>query len=182
MSNLREQVRAARAINRGQVSTWWLLTLLVAFPLASGVCGFATEGLTADVGQLFAIGVIRPTRLVARGGGLGRLRRETRPPRARRGQHARVAEGVQAGWGGTLVAAGTAATAGQVHRDRAVGIGLLEGDAHQAVGPLLHALLRNRRAQHVAQQRLPPRPGAESSARSSGSARQSAPRAGVERT
>jgi len=37
MSNLREQVRAARAINRGQVSTWWLLTLLVAFPLASGV-------------------------------------------------------------------------------------------------------------------------------------------------
>jgi hypothetical protein len=55
MSNLREQVRAARAINRGQVSTWSLLALIVAFPLASGVWGLATEGLTADVGQLFAL-------------------------------------------------------------------------------------------------------------------------------
>jgi hypothetical protein len=54
-SNLREQVRAARAINRGQVSTWSLLALLVALPMASGVWGLATEGLTADVGQLFAL-------------------------------------------------------------------------------------------------------------------------------
>jgi hypothetical protein len=41
-----------------------------------------------------------------------------------------------------------------VDRDRPVGVGLLQGDAHEAVGALLHSLLRNRGAQDVSQQRL----------------------------
>ena len=44
-----------------------------------------------------------------------------------------------------------------VHRDRPVAVGLLQCDAHQAVGALLQALLRDGRAQHVTQQRLAPR-------------------------
>ena len=102
--------------------------------------------------------MIRPTRLVARGGGLGgRRRRETRPPPARRRQHARVLHGVEPRW---RHAGGQPAQQRQrvhVHRDRPVAVGLLQGDAHQAVRTLLHALLRHRRTQHVAQQRLPPR-------------------------
>jgi hypothetical protein len=44
-----------------------------------------------------------------------------------------------------------------VHRDRPVGVGLLQRDAHEAIRTLLHPLLRHRRAQHVVQQRLPTR-------------------------
>ena len=41
-----------------------------------------------------------------------------------------------------------------VNRDRAVSVSLFQGDANQAVGALLHSLLRNRGAQDVSQQRL----------------------------
>ena len=56
--------------------------------------------------------VIRPARLVARGGLWGRLRRETRPPRARQGQHARVGGGCAAEVEAHWWPAGTAMTAG----------------------------------------------------------------------
>ena len=41
-----------------------------------------------------------------------------------------------------------------VHRDRPIGVGFFQGDPYEAVGLLLHSLLRNRRAQDVAQQCL----------------------------
>jgi len=41
-----------------------------------------------------------------------------------------------------------------VDRDGSVGVCLLQSDPHQGVGAALEALLCNRRAQHVAQQRL----------------------------
>ena len=83
-------------------------------------------------------------------------RRDAGSPRARRREHARVAHGVEA-W--RRHAGGQAAQQRQrvhVHRDRPVGVRLLQGDAHQAVGALLEALLGDRRAQHVAPQRLAP--------------------------
>jgi len=44
-----------------------------------------------------------------------------------------------------------------VDGDRPIGVGLVQRDTHQTVATLLHALLRDRRTQHVAQQRLPAR-------------------------
>jgi hypothetical protein len=44
-----------------------------------------------------------------------------------------------------------------VDRDRPVGVGLLQRDAHQPIGAQLHPLLRDRRTQDVAKQRLPAR-------------------------
>ena len=41
-----------------------------------------------------------------------------------------------------------------VNCDRPIGVGLLQGDADEAIGLLLHSLLRNRRTQDVSQQRL----------------------------
>ena len=41
-----------------------------------------------------------------------------------------------------------------VNRDRAIGIGLLQGDSYEAIGTLFHSFLRDGRAQDVAQQRL----------------------------
>jgi len=103
-------------------------------------------------------GEIRPTGLVARGRDLGgRLRREARPPRARRRQHARVADGVQTRRGTLVASRQEQRQRVQVDRDRPVGAGLLQRDAHQAVGTLLHAFLGDRRTQYVAQQRLPAR-------------------------
>ena len=71
----------------------------------------------------------------------GRHRRDFGPPRAGRREHARVAHGVEA-W--RRHAGGQAAQQRQrvhVHRDRPVGVRLLQGDAHQAVGAWLEALL-----------------------------------------
>jgi len=41
-----------------------------------------------------------------------------------------------------------------VNRDRPIGVGLLQRDAHQTVGTLFHPLLGNRRTQDIAQQCL----------------------------
>jgi len=57
--------------------------------------------------------------------------------------------------GGTLVARRHSSDSGSMFdRDGSVGVCLLQGDAHQSVWAALEALLCNRRAQHVAQQRL----------------------------
>jgi hypothetical protein len=41
-----------------------------------------------------------------------------------------------------------------VDRDRPIPVSLLEGDANEAIGALLHSLLRNRRPQDISKQRL----------------------------
>ena len=41
-----------------------------------------------------------------------------------------------------------------VNCDRPVGVGLLQRDAHKAVGALFHSFLRDRRAQDISQQSL----------------------------
>ena len=73
-------------------------------------------------------------------------------------EHAGVADGVEAGWGHAGGQPGEQRQRVHVDCDRPVGVRLLQRDAHQAVGAMLQALLRDGRTQHVAQQSLPPRP------------------------
>jgi hypothetical protein len=85
-------------------------------------------------------------------GGRGGARPDAGAPRARGGEDASVFHEVIArGWDADREAAEQGERV-HVDGDGAVGVSALERDAHEAFGPLLGALLRERRAHHVAEQ------------------------------
>jgi len=72
----------------------------------------------------------------------GRLWHQARSPPARRRQHARVADGVEARWGHARRQAAQQPQRVHVDCQRSVGPGLLQQDPYQPVGSMLHALER----------------------------------------
>ena len=96
----------------------------------------------------------RPLRGAESGSPEGRLRADARAPWARSREDPRVVDGVKAWWGHARSQSTQERERIHLDRYRSVGVCLLQCDAYQAVGTLLHSLLRNRRTQDVAQQSL----------------------------
>jgi len=68
--------------------------------------------------------------------------------------HPRIVDRVESWWRHAGCEAAQERQWIHVNRDRPIGVGFFQGDAHEAIGFLLHSLLCDRRTQDASQQRL----------------------------
>ncbi len=78
--------------------------------------------------------------------GRGQRRCHARAPWTRRGEYPRVVDRVESRWRHAGCEPAEEREWIHVNRDRPIRVRLLQGDANEAVGLLLHSLLRDRRA------------------------------------